>query len=269
MTTSVQAETQDSSETSDQSETETENAGETGTDENTEQEKTTETTENTEATETTETTEATETTENTEVTETTETTETTEETEATEETETKEEKIPNGVTLNTAVLYRVIAIGEQLTLPEYTISYTDPSATGSDAEVVWSDDGLGIISLDAAGNKVTGVKAGVTTLTLQVKGTQYATEYHVIVTPAAPASVNQTATTYQSAELSWSAVEEQKAIAYTVKGESDAEFQMVAEVEGNTSYKDSGLELGTKYIYRIKSYVTYKRCFKHTAVCRI
>ena len=258
MTTSVQAETQDSSETSDQSETETENAGKTGTDENTEQEKTTEATESTEATETTETTEATETTENTEVTETTETTETTEETEATEETENKEEKIPNGVTLNTAVLYRVIAIGEQLTLPEYTISYTDPSATGSDAEVVWSDDGLGIISLDAAGNKVTGVKAGVTTLTLQVKGTQYATEYHVIVTPVAPASVNQTATTYQSAELSWSAVEGAKGYRVYRKGESDAEFQMVAEVEGNTSYKDSGLELGTKYIYRIKSYVTYK-----------
>ena len=163
----------DSSETETEDDTEieaaaeTENAGE-GT------EPGTETTGGSGGVETTEVSTETETTEASTETETTETsteteTETTEET--TEETETKGEKVPNGITLNVQSKYKEISIGEEISLPEYTIQYADPAAAGSEAQAEWSTDGLGIVSLDVVNGKVKAEKAGVTVLNLTVKDT--------------------------------------------------------------------------------------------------
>ena len=224
----------------------------------------TETTEVSTETETTEISDGTET-ETTEVpigteTETTEISDGTE-TEITEETETKGEKVPNGITLNVESKYKEISIGEEISLPEYTISYADPAASGSEAQAEWSTDGLGIVSLDAAGGKVKGEKAGVTALKLKVKDTDIYAEYFIVVAPSAPGSAALVGTTYHSVELSWSAVT--GAAGYTVyrKAENETEFAELAHVEsGNiTTYRDSSSVLtGTKYTYRIKAFVRYK-----------
>lgn len=210
-------------------------------------------------TETTEKQEETKETETTEKPEEAAETETTEE--ATEETELKGEKVPNGITLKAESKYRELSIGEELTLPEYTISYADPNAEGSDAQAEWKTDGLGIVSLDAANGKIRGEKAGVTALKLQIKGTDIYTEYFIAVAPSAPGSAALTGTTYNSVEMSWGAVTD--AAGYTIyrKTESDAEFKELAHVEGGsvTAYKDSSsIVIGTKYTYRIKAFIKYQ-----------
>lgn len=181
--------------------------------------------------------------------------------EPTEEQETKEAKVPSGITLNVQSKYQELSIGEELTLPEYTIQYADPDAAGSDAQAEWTTDGLGIVSLDAANGKIRGEKAGVTALKLQIKGTDIYTEYFIAVAPSAPGSAALTGTTYNSVEMSWGAVTD--AAGYTVyrKTESDAEFKEIAHVESGsvTAYKDSSsIVIGTKYTYRIKAFIKYQ-----------
>lgn len=245
---SSEIEAEDGTETS----TETETAGE-GT------EPGTETTGGSGGAESTEVSTETETTEASTETETTETEAT--ETETTEETETKGEKTPKGITLNVQSKYKEISIGEEISLPEYTIEYADPSAAGSEAQAEWSTDGLGIVSLDTANGKVKGEKAGVTALKLTVKDTDIYTEYFIAVAPSAPGSAALVGTTYNSVELSWGAVTD--AAGYTVyrKAENETEFTELAHVEGGstTTYKDSSAVItGTKYTYRIKAFIRYQ-----------
>lgn len=252
---SSETEAEDGTET--EAAAETENAGE-GT------EPGTETTGGSGGVETTEVSTETETTEASTETETTETsteteTETTEET--TEETETKGEKVPNGITLNVQSKYKEISIGEEISLPEYTIQYADPAAAGSEAQAEWSTDGLGIVSLDVVNGKVKAEKAGVTVLKLTVKDTDIYTEYFIAVAPSAPGSAALVGTTYNSVELSWGAVTD--AAGYTIyrKAENETEFTELAHVEGGntTAYKDSrSVATGLKYTYRIKAFIRYQ-----------
>ena len=178
-----------------------------------------------------------------------------------EDTEMKAEKVPSGVSLNVTSKYQEISIGEEIALPEYTIQYTDPNATGTEAVAEWTADGLGIITLDTVNNKVKGERAGLTALKLQIKGTELYTEYYIAVAPAAPASAMLTGSSYDYAEMSWGAVKD--AAGYTIyrKAESDAEFNEIAHVDGGsvTSYKDSSsVAIGNKYTYRIKAYIKYQ-----------
>lgn len=181
--------------------------------------------------------------------------------EPTEETETKEEKVPNAISFKSTSKYQEVSIGKEITLPEYTIEYEDPNATGTDAVAEWSEEGLGIVTLDKANNKVRGEKAGIAALKLQIKNTNISEEYYIVVAPKAPASAVLTGSSYDYVEMSWAAVTD--AAGYTIyrKAESDAEFKEIARVEGGTvtTYKDSdAVGIGNKYTYRIKAYTKYQ-----------
>lgn len=180
--------------------------------------------------------------------------------EVTETTEVKGGKVPNAISLNVASRYQEICIGDEIALPEYTIQYTDPNAVGTEAAAEWTKDGLGIVTLDKANNKVKGEKAGVTALKLQIKGTEIYTEYYIAVAPEYPASAMLSGSSYDYAELTWKAVT--GAAGYTIyrKAESESDFKVIAHVDGEsvTSYKDSdAVAIGNKYTYRVKAYTKY------------
>ena len=262
----------ESSEAAETTET-TEGTEVTETTENTESSEATETTENTgssEATETTENTEsseATETTENTEsseVTETTETTEVTEETEVTETTETPETKEANAsdLVLVAKQKYAVVSVGETVKLPEYSFAATGDSAP--DVEWLVDDNTVVSIKTSTVNGKLAGeakaLNAGIAVLTLQVKDNPNDKDmYYVVVKPGtAPASCTPEAT-YNSVSLSWEKVSDADGYTITRKEEGTDTEQMIAHVDGadTVSYKDTGVQTGTSYIYHVYAYTSY------------
>lgn len=158
--------------------------------------------------------------------------------------------------------YVLTEVGATVNLPAYTITYTDASKAPQTAPAMqWVSDEMGVAELNASAGSVQALKPGISYLKLQsVAEPECYARYQVVVRPAAPQSAPAAEVAYNSVKISWAGVAEAEGYIVYRKSEKDSDYTEIAKLTGAaaTNYTDNkNLLVGTKYAYRVYSYVTF------------